>query len=54
MSLISLICNMTIVITIVCCSVTESCLNLCNSMDYSMPGFPILYYVLEFVQTRVH
>ena len=23
-------------------------------MDYSMPGFPVLHYLLEFVQIRVH
>ena len=25
-----------------CCSVAKSCLNLCDPMDYSMPGFPAL------------
>ena len=23
-------------------------------MDYSMPGLPVLYYLLEFAQTHVH
>ena len=27
---------------------------LCNSMDCSMPGFPVLHYLLEFAQTHVH
>ena len=27
---------------------------LCNPMDYSMPGFPILHYLLEFALTHVH
>ena len=36
------------------CSVIQLCLTLCNSMDYSTPGFPILYYLLEFAQTYVH
>ena len=27
---------------------------LCNHMDCSMPGFPILHYLLEFAQTHVH
>ena len=37
-----------------CCrSVTTLCPTLCNSMDYSMPGFPVLHYLLEFVQTHV-
>ena len=26
-----------------CCSVTESCPTLCNPMDCSMPGFPVLH-----------
>ena len=37
-----------------CCSVTKSCLTLCNPMDYSTPGFPVLHYLLGFAQTRVH
>ena len=32
----------------------KSCLILCNPMDYSMPGFPVLHYLLEFAQTHVH
>ena len=31
-----------------CCSVTQSCLTLCDPMDCSMPGFPVLHYVLGF------
>ena len=26
-----------------CCSVTQSCLTLCDPMDYSMPDFPVLH-----------
>ena len=37
-----------------CCSVTKSCPTLCDSMDSSTPGFPVLHYFLEFVQTHVH
>ena len=37
-----------------CCSVTRSCLTLCNPMDHSMKGFPVLHYLLEFAQTRGH
>ena len=37
-----------------CCSVTKSCLTLCNPMDCSTPGFPVLHCLLEFVQTHVH
>ena len=35
-------------------SVTKLCPTLCNPMDCSMPGFPALHYLLEFVQTHVH
>ena len=31
-----------------------SCPSLCDSMDCSMPGFPILHYLLEFPQTHDH
>ena len=37
-----------------CCSVTKSCLTLCNPMDYSTPGFLVLHYLLQFAQTDVH
>ena len=30
-----------------------SCVRLCNPMDCSTPGFPVLHYVLEFAQTHV-
>ena len=36
------------------CSVAESCLTLCDPMDCSTPGFPILHYLPEFAQTHVH
>ena len=32
----------------------QSCLTLCNPMDCSMPGFPVLHYLSEFAQTHVH
>ena len=28
-----------------CCSVDKSCLTLCDPMDCSMPGFPVLHYL---------
>ena len=37
-----------------CCSVIQLCLTLCNPMDCSMPGFPVLHYLPEFAQTHVH
>ena len=39
---------------IYCCSVAQSCLTLCNPMDCSTWGFPVLHHLLEFVQTYVH
>ena len=36
-----------------CCSVTKSCLTLCDPMDCSTPGFPVLHYLPEFAQTQV-
>ena len=37
-----------------CCSVAQSCLTLCNSMDCSTPGFPVLNHFPEFAQTHIH
>ena len=36
------------------CSVTQLCRTLCDPMDCSTPGFPVLHYLPEFAQTRVH
>ena len=33
---------------------TQSCLTLCNPMDGSTPGFPVLHHPLELAQTHVH
>ena len=35
-------------------SVTQSCPTLCDSMDWSMPGFPVHHQLLELAQTHVH
>ena len=38
-----------------CChKVAYSCLILCDPMDCSMPGFPVLHHLPEFAQTHVH
>ena len=37
-----------------CWWVTKSCPTLCNPMNCSTPGFPVLHYLLEFAQTHVH
>ena len=39
---------------LISCSVAQSCLTLCDPMDCSMPGFPVLHYLLEFVQSHAH
>ena len=36
------------------CSVSQSCLTLCNPMDCSIPGFPVFYHFPEPAQTHVH
>ena len=35
-------------------SVAQSCLTLCDLMDCSIPGFPILHQLPELGQTHVH
>ena len=37
-----------------CCSVTQSCLTLCDPTDCSTPGLPDLHHLLELAQTHVH
>ena len=37
-----------------CFSITKLCLTVCNIMNCSRPGFPVLHYLPEFVQTQVH
>ena len=34
-----------------CCSVAQSCLTLCDLMDHSTPGFPVLHCLPEFVHS---
>ena len=36
------------------CSVAQLCPTLCNPMDCSTPGFPVLCCLLELAQTHVH
>ena len=40
--------------SLIFCSVAQSCQTLCNPMDCSTPGFPVLHYLPELVQTHVH
>ena len=37
-----------------CCSVAQSCPTLCDPMDCSTPGFPVLHHLLKLAQTHVH
>ena len=37
-----------------CCLITKSCLTLCDPMEWSVLGFPVLHYLPEFAQTHVH
>ena len=37
-----------------CCSVTKSCLTLCDPVDHSIPDFPVLHYFPELTQAHVH
>ena len=37
-----------------CCPFTQSCLTLCNPMNCSTPGFPVLHHLPELAQTHVH
>ena len=45
---------MVYIMVVVCCSVTHLCPTLCDLMDCSTPHFPVLHYLPEFAQTRVH
>ena len=37
-----------------CCSVTQLCPTLCNPMNCSTPGFPVLHHLPELAQIHVH
>ena len=37
-----------------CYLVAQSCLTLCEPMDCSMPGFPVLHHLSELAQTHIH
>ena len=37
-----------------CCSGAQLCPTLCNPMDCSTPGLPVLHHLPEFAQTHVH
>ena len=37
-----------------CCSVAQSCPTLCDPINCSIPGFPVLQHLLELAQTHIH
>ena len=37
-----------------CCSLAKSCLTVCHPMDCSMPGSPVLHYLLDFAPIHIH
>ena len=37
-----------------CCSVAQLCLTLCDPMNCTTPGFPILHHLPELTQTHIH
>ena len=41
-------------LSVVVVQFTKSCLTLCDPMDCSMPGFPVVHYLLEIAQTHGH
>ena len=45
--------NVIFIVITFCCSVAQLCPTLCNPMDYSMPGFPVLHHLTELAQTPV-
>ena len=49
-----MICSLTIIELSSCYSVAQSHPTLCNFMDCSMSGFPVLHCLLEFAQTHIH
>ena len=49
-----ILCNAIILNNCLFCSVTQSCLNLCDPMNRSTPGLPVHHQLLEFTQTHIH
>ena len=39
---------------LVCCGSVAKSVQLCDPVDYSTPGLPVLHYLLEFAQIHVH
>ena len=41
-------------LSMICCSVAQSCQTLCEPMDCRMSGFPVPHHLLKLAQTHVH
>ena len=42
------------IILFCCCSDAQLCPTLCDPMDWSMPGFPVLHHLPELAEAHVH
>ena len=51
---IKLIISLNMLLLSASCSVAELCPTLCDTTNCSIPNFPVLHYLLGFVQTHVH
>ena len=47
-------CHLALLQYFCCCSITRSYLTLCDLMNYSTAGFPVLHYLHDFAQTHTH
>ena len=41
-------------VVLICCSVTQSCLTMCDPIECNTPGFPVFHHLPEFAQTLIH
>ena len=49
--LFSILLTVILLACLLACSLTQLCLTLCDPMDCSMPGFPVLHYLPEFAHS---
>ena len=48
------LCNLRLGKEFLCCSFAKLCPTLCDPVDCSTPGFPVLHYLPKFAQIHVH
>ena len=46
--------KMSLDVPVCCCSVTQSCLSLCNPINCNRSDFPVFHHLPELAQTHVH